>query len=486
MKYYLIVALILATSLCTTSCRDEQVSPPKQDTELIVSQDGLLTLQATATEHRISVQTNIEGWTCISKASWLQVKASGREMVLSASANISPASRETKVQVIAADQVYSFDVKQRGTSATLELSNQPDMIDQRGAEILVDVNTNVSTWFVESSETWVEAIPKYTDDQILLKIIANDTRYDRNATITVTETTSGIKQGFQVVQKGMIYHILPFTNYEGSKEELIEFETNRKSKLIQRPTEYNPVYKFETISPLFRNIVYTVDIDETITSSQVFFDARKMASDDDKKDFYKYLSNEGFDHEGNDIYYSTKHQSEAELKSNHVLYTYYPIEKGVIQPIDALPLEDIELNVTTIDQIKKSQSDMGREYVASLSKEGRRLVFRSSDDGKEELHVYYFASSGTLIEAIHYYENIPKYMYTADNLKTYLTRELRKAIRKDKFNFIYYSEVKLRYGYVSSDNKTEMIIEQVKHPYPEKGKESPKMLKIKFQVNRKV
>lgn len=83
MKYYLIVALILATSLCTTSCRDEQVSPPKQDTELIVSQDGLLTLQATATEHRISVQTNIEGWTCISKASWLQVKASGREMVLS-------------------------------------------------------------------------------------------------------------------------------------------------------------------------------------------------------------------------------------------------------------------------------------------------------------------------------------------------------------------------------------------------------------------
>ncbi len=360
------------------------------------------------------------------------------------------------------------------------------MIDQRGAEILVDVNTNVSTWFVESSETWVEAIPKYTDDQILLKIIANDTRYDRNATITVTETTSGIKQGFQVVQKGMIYHILPFTNYEGSKEELIEFETNRKSKLIQRPTEYNPVYKFETISPLFRNIVYTVDIDETITSSQVFFDARKMASDDDKKDFYKYLSNEGFDHEGNDIYYSTKHQSEAELKSNHVLYTYYPIEKGVIQPIDALPLEDIELNVTTIDQIKKSQSDMGREYVASLSKEGRRLVFRSSDDGKEELHVYYFASSGTLIEAIHYYENIPKYMYTADNLKTYLTRELRKAIRKDKFNFIYYSEVKLRYGYVSSDNKTEMIIEQVKHPYPEKGKESPKMLKIKFQVNRKV
>lgn len=484
MKYYLIMALAVATSVCTTACRDKQVSEPRQQTELVVSQQETLTIPATAAEHRISVKTNVQGWTCLSKKTWLQAKASGGEIILYASANTDAYSRETTVQVIAEDQVRTFKVMQHGIKAVLDLSHQPDMVDQWGAEIVVDINTNVSTWTVESSEDWVVATPRYKDDQILLKVVENETRYDRSATITVKESTSGIKKEFGIVQRGMVYHLLPFTGYESSKEELIEFEVNRKSKLVQTPTEYNPVYKFETISPLFRTIAYTVDIDETIKHSQAFFDPRKMSSDEDKKDFYKYLSGEGFDHEGEDVYYSTKHQTEVEVKSNYVLYTYYPLEKGEIQPIEALPLEDIELNVTTPEQIKKYQSDRGREYVEKHSKEGRRLVFRSWDAGKEELHVYYFGSAGALIEAIHFYENKPKYMYTAENLKTYFTRELRKAIHKAKFSFNYYSEPRDRYSYVSSDRKTEMLVEQVKHPYPEQGQTPPKMVKIKFQVNR--
>lgn len=487
MKYYLIIAVIVAVSLCTTSCRDELVSPSKQKTELVVSQKETLTLPAVATEHRVSVQTNVQEWTCISKGFWLQTKVTGREIVLSASPNTDAQYRETTVQVIAADQVYNFNVRQHGTTAVLDLSNQPDEIDQWGAEILVDVNTNVATWTAESNEDWVEVTPKHKDDQLWVKVIANDSRYKRTAVVTVTETTSGIKKEFRIVQRGMVYYLLPFTGYESSKEELINFETNRSSNLVQTPTEYNPVYKFETTSPIFRTILYTIDIDETITKSQVFFDSKKLASDEERKDFYNYLSDEGFSHEGDNIYYSTKHQSEVELKANHVLYTYYPVEKAPTQPIDALPLENIELNVTTQDQIKQYQKDLGREYVESLSKEGRRLVFRSQDADKEELHVYYFSSvSGRLIEAIHFYENMPRYMYMADNLKTYFTRQLRKAIRKSKFSFNYYSDTKLRYSYLSSDRKTEMLIEQVKHPYPQEGQTPPKMVKIKFQVNRSI
>ncbi|MDO4770633.1 BACON domain-containing protein [Porphyromonas sp.] len=486
MKYY-IIAILVALSLCITSCRDEQVSPSRQKTELVVSQQETLTLPAEATEHRVSVQTNVQEWTCFSKSSWLQAKASGREIVLSVSANTEAQYRETTVQIVAADQVYNFNVKQHGTAITLALSNQPDIIDQWGAEILVDVNTNVETWTAESSESWVEVTPKHRDDQLLIKVIANDSRYKRNATVTVTETTSGIKKEFQLVQRGMVYFILPFTGYESSKGELINFETNRNSNLVQTPTEYNPVYKFETVSPIFRTILYTVDIDETIMRSQVFFDTKKMTTDQEKAEFYGYLSDEGFNHEGDNIYYSTKHQSEAELKANHMLYTYYPLEKVATQPIDGLPLENTEINSTTPDEIKAYQKNLGREYIDSLSKEDRRLVFRSFDGDKEELHVYYFSSvSGKLIEAIHFYENMPRYMYTADNQKTYFTRELRKAIRKDKFTFNYYSDTKLRYSYLSPDRKTEMLVEQVKHPYPEKGQTPKKMVKIKFQINRNI
>lgn len=483
MKYHLIVALMIATSLCTTSCRDEQVAQPKLKTELVVSQQGTLTIAATAIEHRIPVKTNVEGWTCISKSSWLQARASNNELVLSAPANTDAQPREATVQVVAADQVYSFNVKQYGVAATLDLSNQPDMIGQWGAEVLVDVNTNVDTWTVTSSETWVEATPKYKDDQILIKVIANDTRFDRNATITVAETTSGIKKEFKIVQKGLTYFILPFTNYEGTKEELINFETGRGSKLVQTPTEINPTYKFETPSSLFRTIVYAIDIDDTIKNSQAFFDAKKMASDEDKRDFYNYLLEEGFDHEANNVYYSTKHQSEVELKSNHVLYTYYPLEKGVVQPIDAIPLENIKLKVTTLDEVKKYQSDLNREYVADYSSGQRRLVFRSWDNGKEELHTYYFNSDAKVIEAIHFYENMPRYIYTADNLKAYLSRELRKAINKAGFSFKYSSDYKFKYSYLSPDRNTEMLIEEVKHPYAKKGQPAPMMAKIKFQVN---
>lgn len=492
MKYYLVTALV-AASLCFVSCREEQRSMPEVKTELVVAQQETLTLPAAATEHRVSVQTNATDWTCIAKSSWLQVKVVGNEILLSASANIDALSRETSVQVVAGDQVHSFAVVQHGTAAALDVTNLPNIVDQWGAEILVDVNSNVTTWTAESSESWVEVIPKHRDDQILIKVIANDTRYKRSAIITVLESTSGIKKEFKVEQRGMIYYILPFTKYESGKEELIDFETNRNSKLVYTPSEYNPEYKFETTSPIFRTIIYTIDKDpftmiESIKKSQVFFDHKKITTEKEKQDFYNYLLDEGFEHEGSNVYYSTKHQSEVELKVNHVLYTYYPLEKVATESIDELPIEGIEINVTTPDEIKNAQTKLGREYVEKNSQEGRRLVYRSVDKlGKEELHVYYFSSvTGKLIEAIHFYENMPRYMYDADNGNRYFTREMRKAIRKSNFSFNYYSDVKLRYSYLSPDRKTEMLVEQVKHPYPAEGTTAKQMVKIKFQVNRNI
>lgn len=490
MKQHLLVAFC-ALSLCTLSCRDElNITTPK--TELTVAQQEKLTLPAEPISHRIEVKTNRDNWTCVSQSSWLQAKVEQHQILLIADANPDTKAREAVVQVSAGDMMHSFTVVQQGKGVTLEVSNLPDVLEQWESTILVDINSNTDSWTAKSNEDWVELTPNHRDDQLSIKIRPNDTRQRRQATIVVMDEVSGVERSFKIEQKGMIYFIMPFTDYENfNRETLLQFEFDRNSQLEYSPTEFNSYYRFKSTSPIFHKIIYHLDIGQQIYKTQMMFAKDDMMStDEQKQEYYQFLQGEGFEHDGFDIYYSDKYESEVEINKNHVLFTYFPKESGVKRTIEKLPLDVTKIYTTTVEEVKKYEEGRGTQYDKNYSREDKypRLVYRSYEgegsNRKLVTDVYYFNSQRQLIEAVHYYEDIEKYMYTAKNGNTYFTREFRKAIRKAGFKFDYYSDVKLRYSYLSADRKVQMLVEQVKESFPlVKGDPAKKVVKVKFQNN---
>lgn len=490
MRHYLLVAFF-AASLCTLSCRDElNITTPK--TELKVAQEETLTLPAKAISHRIEVKTNREDWACMSRSSWLQAKVDGNHILLVSDPNPETKARRAVIQVSSGDAMHSFTVVQEGKGASLDVSNLPGVLEQWETIVTVDVNSNTESWTAKSDQPWVELTPKYRDDQLVVKVHPNDSRQRRQATIVVMDQMSGVEQSFRIEQKGMIYFIMPFTDYENfSRESLLQFELDRNSQLEYSPTEFNTYYRFRSTSPIFHKIIYHLDIGEQIYKTQMMFAKEElMATDEQKQEYYQFLLGEGFEDEGFNIYYSEKYQSEVELHKNHVLFTYFPRESGVRRPIEKLPLDVTKIYTTTVEEVKKYEQDKGSQYDTNYSREDKypRLVYRSYEgegaNRKLVTDVYYFNSQRRLIEAVHYYEDIEKYMYSASNGNTYFTREFRKAIRKAGFKFDFYSEVKLRYSYLSADRRTQMIVEQVKESFPLiKGDTPKKVVKVKFQNN---
>ncbi|KGN79227.1 hypothetical protein HQ35_07935 [Porphyromonas cangingivalis] len=253
MKYKILFIIALAAfsfSSCNKSVEPEEIP------ELIVKQEAEVVLSSTNAETSIEIVTNQNNCIAIAQHDWLVVTVVDKVLNLKAYNNPEPKDRTTVVRVMAGGLIRSFSVRQSQASATLDLGFYPQRLDQWGGHVSIDIVSNLSDWEARSDAGWIKLTPNHKDAVLDIEVSENTDRADREAVVEVS--VGEITKTFKVSQDGIVYFICPFVKFGMDPQDLMEFEKNRKSKLVESPryTFLDGVYRFRTISPIFPEILY--------------------------------------------------------------------------------------------------------------------------------------------------------------------------------------------------------------------------------------
>lgn len=494
MKHYFISFIIALLGLGLISCQREQ--DPQFSPELSVSQQETLTLPASEISHRISVLTNLAPgqWSVLSQSSWLKVNIENNGILLSAAANEAPQRRHTTVQVIGGGLKHTFEVVQSAASTTLEVGFAPEAIDQWGGELRVDVNSNVDSWIARSDADWIELTPNYRDGVVSIKVSEHTERTDRIATVEVIDQATSIIKTFEVVQKGIIYYMLPCSDPELSDDELVAYELGRRSKLKKSPSYFDQTYKFTTVSPAFSEIHYTIDYlgDKSILKSQMILSSPSILDEKGKTEFFTFLKEQGFEELHTGIFFSEKHSIEVELKLDesqpYVLCTHYLTEDSPQPSVSQLPLEVSVFGKTTPAEVDEWNKANSGKIDTHLSIGNSRRAYRVIEGDENRMNVItriYNFRYGLLESTIHTDQNIIRYLYyviVKSGTKFFLTKEFRKVIYREGFKLHTANQSTNSYVFRNPETKIEMAVRAGADAYPISQEKKRSVVELKFKL----
>lgn len=454
MKYNILLILVLVLSL-HTSCKKDAVEVTP---ELIIRQEGELLLPYKGAHKNVEIVTNQDKLVGIAQDAWLSIKVKGKILELKASDNTSPLERGTKVQVIAGGVVRSFSVRQASAMGTLELGFPPHKLDQYGGLVTIDVSSNTDDWKASTEADWVTLTPNYKDGILAINVAENTARTGRSAVIDVT--TSGITKSFEVSQEGIVYYLVPMTVYAVDINELMEFEGNRKSALIASPTSkyLDGYYRFQTRSPIFRDILYKWNGRFGIISEAVILlPEDKPLTDELKADMMNFFRKANGDDPmidlGN-VYFAQKLWTDIRFGKwkdrEAVILSFVPRQEKL--PEDLVPKRltfapSFELDKTSPEEVDaymktfsgkidaEKSSDVIKHYISNkkiTQKDGTQLTF-------DIHHRFTFGAETKTLDKVENNDPVMgSYAYLPDYAKGvdfFLTAEFRKLLHDEGYVF---------------------------------------------------
>lgn len=455
-----ILSIIVSSAFVFSSCN--KTVEPEEAPELTVKQETEVVLASTNAEKSIELVTNQNNCTAIAQHDWLVVTVAGKVLKLKAYDNPDPQDRTTRVQVMAGGLVRSFSVRQSSASTTLDLGFNPRRLDQWGGRVSIDIVSNLDDWQAHSEEEWIKLIPNHKDDILDIEVSENTDRAEREAVVEVK--VGELTKTFKVTQDGIIYFISPFIKFRMEPEELIEFEKNRKSKLIESPRYQflDGVYRFRTISPIFPEILYnwigrSSEIREAVLP--IVLPEGEMLNETLKAElmdfFQKENGNEPLVDLGN-VYFAGKLWADIEFiqtkdGKDALKLTFVPEQKPLSEHLVAkrLPFSsDFEIAKTTQADVRTWMESYGGvldtvKSFGSVMHYVSTKKFKKKDDSELAINTHHRFSFSAITKKLshseHYDGLFLSYGYlpeTAKSLEFFLTIEFRKLLAANGYAFV--------------------------------------------------
>lgn len=257
MKHKIYIVLLLLASLVASCGRDTVLEP----TTLTVSPSGLITLDSSEQTKTLVVSTNHEQWASVKNADWVSLSQEGTQLNIKLAANTSAESREADILIIAGEAREQVRITQLGIGVSISTNQESIDLNQWGAALSIDVESNSADWVAETEEAWIHLQPMYAMSELRITVDETTEREDRVGKIYIkTRDGRGLHE-VQVTQRGAMYYVLPSMEFLQSSEELRDFELARKSENSQVPDGrfnlYNWGYKTKSAAfPLITYLVY--------------------------------------------------------------------------------------------------------------------------------------------------------------------------------------------------------------------------------------
>lgn len=147
-------------------------------------------------EASITVSTNLE-WTYSSNSEWASVSKDGNKVIVVASVNTQPATREAVITVSGGDLEKKVTVTQ--AAAAFGIDKSEITLEKSAGETDQIVVTSSEDWTVSSDADWLEAVRD--GDNIVVKTLSENAGPEREAIVTVTSGAETIT--INVTQKGL-------------------------------------------------------------------------------------------------------------------------------------------------------------------------------------------------------------------------------------------------------------------------------------------
>ncbi|MBS9768764.1 MAG: BACON domain-containing protein [Flavobacteriaceae bacterium] len=204
-----------------------------------------------ASNKEVSVETNAKKWSAIAPADWVDFEKKEGKIVIKVLENKTTSSRKAEVVVFAGSTNATIEVVQKASAG--QATFNPDKIELglEAGSVTIDVIANSDDWTAKTDAKWLTLNAKPYKKEIVITYEENKGRKVRTAEIIVT--IAGKEQKIIVTQKAVMYFILPYLDWKGSREDIKKFEEERGNKFISK---YLDTDDYETKSEYFPNLGY--------------------------------------------------------------------------------------------------------------------------------------------------------------------------------------------------------------------------------------
>ncbi len=442
-KSNIFILLLVLGIACMASCAEDVYEPPV----LVLSETDLQFSKAVS-EKSITVETNLEKWSAVSNAEWIECTTSGNKLNVKVSENTLTATRHGKIVVLAGGTGKTVEVQQTATSVAVSLPEEIT-IDQWGGEYLFRIDANTQEWSVSCETEWITIDTWQYRGEVAINVLENKEREARTTKLTFT-TGKTVKE-VTVTQSGILYYIAPCLKFGIHINEIAKFESARKSlliKLIDKPTPDN--YIFLTASPAFPQITYFVTkhspLEEyaiatvlSATNAGVMLDPQFETM---MKENHFTLKESSFDRVRR-LYVSEQEQYDivaqaiAEDNGAGVIFEMRPKQTRPYPTLEKLMYGYLDFG-TSVEQVKKWEAANGGIYNATLSETEYDNFFTFDVNTSPYIHRQYWFSSSAHdnLKEVMYFISDPDLAFFEFAGLYYPTREFMALMKKEGFSYL--------------------------------------------------
>lgn len=461
MKRYRLYALYIGLSLLLGACRSTIDVPAIEQLEL--SSESVVLMSQEGQSIEIEVNTNQDNWSCFGGSAWLKCSKQGSKLIIEGSSNESLHKRSAKVVVRAGKLSKSLDIVQSGKAQLLSSGESSFELDQWGKELTFVMEGKLSeVEVINTSTDWVKYELNQQKREFRIVVSENKSYDERQAILYLRDSEGNGDARIIVKQQGAMYHLLPYTGFNQTEEEVKAFELERRSTLTGKPTGVaNPliggntnIWTFETQSKAFNVIQYVIEPDERLYRSAIIWatDPRLFAQEKEQEKVIEFLLREGFELRRNSTYYSKKHECQAlvgvSAEGSFIMYTFEPQQPKALKTFDQFPwgvVADPQWRSYDEDRVRQWEEAHGGTYVTERDNNELRTVIYSSPDLGGHLRIYVFNDNNLYqpLESLQQvFTNIDPILFY-ERGATVLTREFLALARQEQFEFDRYLDAQV-------------------------------------------
>lgn len=462
--------------VCLLGCAcQREVIEPQTPTLQVEKSDSKVVLTAEGTDVSLGVTTNSDDWSAMAQDAWLEVIKGDKQITLRAQRNTLISSRSTLVQVFAGGLSRQITVEQLSGSAVIEVGLAPQIVDQWGGELRIDVSSNTDTWQATTDADWITLERDTKEQQLIVSVAEHTERKGRVAVIEFRSAEGAEPKTMEVHQDGIRYWLLPIFGKPLTIDDAQAKEVARRHKLVEQPISawaFEKIYKFGTISPALPRVDYVFNRTSDFLFAKTILKDVATLEGDEYTEFTKYLLANKFEDKGNRVFWSEDLRTEAEVileaTEPYIKYTYYPEDPYNHPTIDIFPLSSIVLGESTPEQIDAHQKALGTMLDDTRSSLTRKVYTKKV--GTKQIVYDYAFTAGKLSKLTYADGIIGHYIYLNGSL-VYLNRSFRELIQNEGFRFHardpYASYLKDTYR--NAAKRVEMLVEVGTNPYDRSG-----------------
>ncbi len=461
MKKNLLLLLMLLSFLLAASCSKDEVETPT-----LTLSESEVHFSKIAAEKSISITTNQKDWKAMENVDWISIAEADNNLVVKVSTNTMASSRKGKVAVFAGGISVTLNVEQSASEATIVALPDKMEVSRYEGTYKFYVDTNTDNWSVATDADWLTIQANPHRGEIGVTVAENKEKEKRQAILTLTAGEA--TQTFTVVQDGILYYILPYTEFHLPQRETMRFELNRGSLLVKH-AEYWPYIRFRTASPIFPVTEYGIFNDLTYDvimwgpDEKVLFD----------KDFLKLMDEERFTYLGTGGDYAfggREYESEREnfllwailrssgLKDAAVVFKAIEKQPQPYPTFEKFPYGFIDFKADTADVIRWERQNRGTLKSASGNVYTKQYTIEFNvENGPALTRVYTFGYINNkitnLLEITQYYPPKKHHLFAYPCSKSLYgdiscTQEFKALMQAEGFN---------RFGWVDFEHPEKKI-----------------------------